>query len=229
MIAPSRIAGNVPGAGKQRLVRNKRPGRTETEKSLADSQRSRWSGFSALVADDGLFFRIAHHASASTGRPFAQAFRSVWSAIPLADRLCLLSYWRNPPYQSLSTKWSLSIPHPRPLIQIAHDAESSPYGVCTRLGHELVFPLAIIDYSPSDAAREIARTLAQVYMYASRQHWRLIVDQIEKPLSDWEHGRVRAISDRSRDKKADQLEQGFLRVYETEIRFLLDRWGFTDA
>jgi hypothetical protein len=201
--------------------------------------------FVAPVERDRLFFRVVS-ASLRPGSPDAQgdgpgewvekvrrtfihASTEVWGRLPGADRQVLLDYWQGRPYRSASDGLRFTPPPPghRPLIQVTDRAPLSPSSPAwSNLGHELNFPAALVLEQPNGLAPVIARALAQVYRFASRRHWRLVLEAVEEPLALWEKQQGNEAGDAARDQKLDALEGEYLRRYEAELRELLGRWGF---
>jgi hypothetical protein len=201
-------------------------------------------GFHPLAEKDGLWFRsgsLCVHADESTfwvdeagdqnpalQRGFHRAFNQVWGRIPPADRQILLGYWRAPSWPDLQRHPQPS-PVPRPLIQVV-DLESltSAHEVCSRLGHELTFAVSLATEHRDQLPVEIGQALAQVHLFATREHWRLVVSALEEPLARWEK-RQKKVTEASRAKKWDELEAVFLRKHEAALNQLVRAWGLAET
>jgi hypothetical protein len=202
--------------------------------------------YSVLVKEDGLLFRVlsATHgeefssvlrsARRSKSRALAQTFRAtfrrVWGRLPEQDRYSMLAYWRNGKSDPcLRDPDPFAVPTPCPLIEIVDVGPWSPaHEVCSRFGSVLNFPASLVATHWHLLPCEIARALALVYRYASRQHWGLILDLIETPLDCWERRQGNRVTDALRNKKLDELEKEFLRQYEAQVAELLSGWGFKE-
>ena len=171
----------------------KRAGPAPSRKAKAGDRRDR-----VLVEEDGLYFRVVAPAGSApstrttrrtderaqkAAAAFRRAFGTVWRRIGGAERQALLHYWRGrgddgpPAYAGPS-------PHARPLIQIT-DGEPRTEGTpcCDAFGAEFTFPLSLAVEHPDRLPLEIARALAVAWRYATRRHWRLVVEMIEDPPS----------------------------------------------
>jgi hypothetical protein len=192
------------------------------------------------VERDGLWFRsgsLCVHADESTTwvneaggqnpalqRGFHRAFNQVWERIPPADRQILLGYWRGPLWQVLHCATPLSS-FPRPLIQVLDFASrASSHQVCNRLGQELTFAVSLATEHLDHLPVEIGQALAQVHLFATREHWGLVLSAIEEPLARWEK-RQKKVTEASRSKKLDKLEAAFRREHEAALQQLMRTWG----
>lgn len=151
-------------------------------------------GFSPLVEDEGLVFCIAlrsrlpvsDEASIKTkacfpalGETFRQAFNTVWHQVPTQDRICLLDYWAKPFFWERGPT--------RPFIRIIYDKyQISEVEKIRSSGHELNFCGRSIQDKKNLLSFDIAQTLADVYLFASRQHWKIAAKYIEEPMAEWE-------------------------------------------
>ncbi|HVS36437.1 MAG TPA: hypothetical protein VMS17_12800 [Gemmataceae bacterium] len=210
--------------------------------ALTDKARARDRRDRLLVEDDGLYFRIAEPIGALSSRlrqrrvtersqkvaaAFRRAFRVVWTRRTNADRYALLQHWRGtgdddmPVYPEPAT-------HPIPVIQLASTVPPSHgNSYCNKLGAEFAFPLSLAAERADRLRREIARALAVAWRYATRRHWRLILEQIEEPLASWEAEQKRSAS--ARGRKLHTLEKNYLRAHQADLEAVLRRWGFEDA
>lgn len=199
--------------------------------------------FSVLVEKDRLFFGVLSHASrpashqrqaedsagqdSSVRLTFRRVFGEVWCRIPEPDRQILLIYWREQRPRSLYGDCS---PPPRhnPLIRVI-DAGSltSTYPLCEKIGHQLNFPISLV--TDERLPTVIARALARVYLYASREHWRLVMELIEEPLAKWESQEGKTATEASHAKKVDALEKAFLRKHDLALARVMKRWGFKES
>jgi hypothetical protein len=188
--------------------------------------------YPVLVAADKLYFRV------STGDPevdtaaveatFRRAFTGVWGRIPGPDRRCLVDYWRSDPTR-LSRDPLRPTAHPRPCIRVVDAGPWSPSAdLCGDLGAKLTFPFDLVAEHSHQLPLAIARALAIAHRYASRQHWALIEERLEKPMARWERRRGRK-ADADREAALDRLERAYLRGYQAEIAAILLGWGLDQA
>src|SRR5262249_50065824 len=113
-----------------------------------------------------------------------------------------------------------------PLIRLVDVGSStSKYLVCDRLGNVLNFPSSLMGGRGSALA--VARALAQVYLYATRLHWGLVQDLIEKPLTRWEGRRGKGATEAAQAAKVRSLEQEFVRRRESDLGRVVLGWGFS--
>jgi hypothetical protein len=165
--------------------------------------------FSVLIKEDGLLFRVLsaadgeefssvlRSATRSKSRALAQTFRAtfrrVWGRLPEQDRYSMLAYWRNGKSDPcLRDPDPFAIPTPCPLIQIADVGPWSPaHEVCSRFGGVLNFPASLVATHAHLLPWEIAKALVQVYRYASRKHYGLILELIDEPLEAGNTSRAR--------------------------------------
>jgi hypothetical protein len=227
--------------GKAESARKQGQGRPVKSKQGSPGGSTDWGkDYAALVEEDGLFVRVVPASNPGWHRPpacgtgahlkaireaFRHGFTDIWSLVSRhADRQRLLDYWNGPREPPLPSDRPVA-PHPRPLIQVIDAGLSPPApSVCSKLGHQLDFPAALVLGQPDRLAGEIARALAQVLMLANRRHWRLIIDLIEDPLKRWERQQGRKVTDTARDQKLDELEAEYVGVYESEVAQILRRW-----
>ncbi len=226
------------GAPHRHKGATKKAGPGPSRRAKAHDRRER-----PLVEDDGLYFRVAEPAgpaSSTTHRrrtqertrkaaaAFRRAFGTVWRRIGGADRQALMRYWRGRGDDSLpvfpgpsSNAWTL--------IQLADGAPRADGAQpCDGLGAELTFPMSLAAEHPDRLPLEVARAVAAAWRYATRRHWRLVMEMIEDPLAAWEAGRKR-VTHAGRERKLDALEAAHLRACEAELAAVLRRWGFEDA
>ena len=164
----------------------------------------------------------------AAGPVFVRAFNEVWKRLPGSDRHGLLHYWRDHGEFAHPGSTQVSL-HPRPLIQIADVGMwSESYLVCSRSGHVLSFPVDLIAEHEDQLAFEIAKALAQVYRYATGDHWRLVTSLIEDPFAQWEKRHRRAADKKSGTEKLASLEREFLLQHKSVMTELLSRWGYRD-
>jgi hypothetical protein len=225
---------------KQRANRSRKGSDRVLPKNDSDAEGS----FASLVSRDGLYFRVlsdpARHkmSPSQAGGPgsrnegiwqaFRRPFNEVWDRVPRPDRQVFVDYWQRPPYRSASDGLSFTPPPSghRPLIQVTDRAPLSPLlPVWSQLGHEMNFPVALVVEQPHRLPLVIARTLAQVFMLATRRHWRLVVSKIEEPLARWERSQGARVTEAARDERLDVLEAEYLRAHEAEVAQVLRRWG----
>src|SRR5438128_715219 len=115
----------------------------------------------------------------------------------------MLAYWRNGKSDScLRDPDPFAVPTPCPLIEIVDVGPWSPaHEVCSRSGSVLNFPASLVATHSHLLPWEIAKALVQVYRYASRKHYGLILELIDEPLERWERQQGKKITDARRDKK----------------------------
>jgi len=115
------------------------------------------------------------------------------------------------------------------LIQILDARPWSPsYQISHKFGNVLDFPVSLVAGQSHRLAFQIARTLAQALRYATRAHWRLVNQLIERPLDRWERQQRARVTDTARNKKLDILEAEYLRAYESEMAQIIRRWGLEE-
>ena len=211
-----------------------------TNKSVSPKKdKKRRAEFSTLV-ETKLYYRVAISScdqgasSASAPLPgpevkaaedvFVHAFNEVWNHLPEVDQDRLLAYWASPP----RAMELAATPRPRPLIQIVNTGPWNPSCLTyPKLDGELNFPIALIICHPDRLRYEIARTLAIVYRVATRAHWHLVMEMLEKPLVQWEKSKTR-ITEAALDKKQEALEKEYLVVYEQQVAQLLKGWRIAE-
>lgn len=193
-------------------------------------------GFLDLVATDCLYFRMSQ--AVGDGRPrrptssataafaesqqaFREAFRSVWRRLPVTDRCQIRQYWDEPDELRLSSDL------PRPLIEINCVGETASTFTCSHFGHWLHFRVGTSESPANDLHSVIARSLAQIYRLAIREHWALLIAEIEDPVTLWEQSQ-RKFTFSQRERQLDVFEAAYLQKYEAEIGQLLMRWGFKE-
>ncbi len=180
-----------------------------------------------LVEQDDLFFRVipgvrdalAHQDfdADDVALTFRAAFTGVWERIPPADRQRLLVYWRHGPDSRSHEKKH------GPLIQVVCQP-TTPEVVLARCGMEISFPATLVIGQPHRLLLEIARTLAQVYRLATREHWGLVLEQIEEPLQLWERHEGARATESQRDKLVKALEAEYLEKYEASVLKIVRAW-----
>jgi hypothetical protein len=177
---------------------------------------------------DGLVFRVV----AQSDRPrrevalieerFRAAFVRAWDGIPGQDRRRLLRYWRDQTDagRPLGTG-------PRPEIRVLDRVSCAPPPpACDRLGHRLTFAVASADEPAGRLPLLIAHALAQIWMLATKRHWKLYLEMIEEPLARWEKRQGKKADDAARERKLDLLEAVHRKAYEAELQQRLRAWGF---
>lgn len=213
-------------------------GRGARQKPKARRGRSGYSAphYLPLVEEDGLLLTpptvpeagpFAAVAASSPGEPtpetsetFRRAFAGVWVCVPRCDRKRLLSYWREEPFPAL---YGEPEPAHRPVILLMDNGVDDP--MCERFGHVLLFPAALAAGEPQRLTEAIVSLLLQTYRQASRDHWGLVLKEIEEPLERWErrHGNA---SSADRAAKIAKLEATYLRKHRAEVAQLAARWRF---
>ena len=197
--------------------------------------------YAALAEEEGLFVHIPAVLTipGSPGRPsgglgargrsvvetFQQSFCDLWDRIPELDRQRLFEYWRNPqdPY-TFSNRYG--VPHPKPWIRLVEGDVSSPsFRSCDMCGYQLDFPISLVLGQPQHLYRQIARTLAQVFLFVNRRHWKLMNDLVETPYERWEHEKGSRATEAACDKKWDALLAEYTRACEPELAQILHGWG----
>jgi hypothetical protein len=177
---------------------------------------------------DGLVFRVVTQPS----RPrrdvrlieerFRAAFACAWDTIPEQDRWLLLRYWHDRPDTGRPVGAG-----PRPEIRVLDRVSCAPPPpACDRLGHRLTFAVAPADEPASRLPLLVAHALAQVWMLATKRHWKLYLEMIEEPLARWEKRQGKKADDAARERKLDLLEAAHRRAYEAELQQRLRAWGF---
>jgi hypothetical protein len=184
-----------------------------------------------LVAEDALSFRVIADDqdglarqktdTAAVAEGFRAAFAGVWRKIPPADRQRMLAYWRRGG-DSLSRDRSARDEKPAPLIRVVGGSEP-PDDVIARCGMEISLPASLVG-QPFKLVGEVARALAGVHRYVSREHWGLILAVIEEPLDLWEREQGADVDDDRRDKKLDELEAEYLRRFTARIDQIIGAW-----
>lgn len=213
-------------------------------------------GFLPLVEDEGLVFcitlrsrlPISDEASSkiragfpSLGGTFRQAFNIVWHQVPTTDRIRLLDYWAKPFFWERRPT--------RPFIRIFYDKyRISEDEKIRSSGHELNFCGRSIQDEKNHLSFDIAHTLAGAYLFASRQHWKIIAKYIEEPLAEWEalpenrlilllkensyddlEPEIRQqidVIDAAADVKHKTLVVEFQRQRSAALDEIVQRWGF---
>jgi hypothetical protein len=185
-----------------------------------------------LVEQNGLSFRIiagardelAHEDfdAAVVAELFRVAFNSVWVRIPTADRQRLLTYWRRGPDVRSATLERDK--YRGPLIRVVCGFEP-PDDVITGCGMEINFPASLVVGQPLRLVEEVARALAGVHRLATREHWSLILEQIDEPFDLWEGQEGADATDDRWDKKLDELEAEYLRRFRARIGQIIQTWG----
>jgi hypothetical protein len=93
------------------------------------------------------------------------------------------------------------------------------------VGYKLTFPATVISAKPHLVSCEIARTLAQVYRVATREHWSLIEERFNAPLDRWERKYGASASDAARETKEKVVEARYLKLFEAHVAQIVRRWG----
>jgi hypothetical protein len=196
----------------------------------------REEGFASLVEEDHLYCRLLTPIRSpgsptflAVERAFRDPFADLWRGrIPEHDRGTLLGYWRGRPpgvriEDYCAKPWS---PCYRPLIRVVGAGSALPRdALCDRLGFEMTFSTRLVLEHPNRLPYEITRVLAAAFLYASRRHWGLIQELIERPLERWERQQGARATGAARDRKLDALEAEYLRVSGIEMEQILRRWG----
>ena len=186
-----------------------------------------------LVEEDGLCFRVTAGVRGGLARHdfdpvavaggFRAAFVGVWEKLPPADRRRMLAYWRRGG-ESLPLASRARDEQPAPLIRVVCGAEP-PDDVIARCGMEISFPASLVLGQPHELVGEVARALAGVHRYVSREHWGLILAVIEEPFDLWERGQGADAADDRREEKLDELEAEYLRRFTARIDQIIVLWG----
>jgi hypothetical protein len=155
-------------------------------------------------------------APARAADAFKAAFTGVWNKIPTWDRHRLLAFWRPTGEKSAQ----------EPLIRVL-PARLCPNEevVFDEAGAELGFPMVLLE-DPQRLAGMIARTLADVLRFATREHYRLIRSHFDEPVERWEKEQGREVSFEEREAKLDEQEKEFHAAYEARMCEILAGWGF---
>src|SRR5262245_32253243 len=180
---------------------------------------------------DHLYFRIrlspSTPAAHTVAERFTDAFLTVWRRVPEPGRRRLLGYWRGGTDLPASGS-PCPAPHARPLICIVDAGPRSPADAFERLGHQLNFSASLVRERPDQLSRVIARTLAQVYLHATRRYWALVEELFERPMERWEARHGKRATEATRLAKQEAVERAFLRAYQTEVGRVLSAWGFPE-
>ena len=72
---------------------------------------------------------------------------------------------------------------------------------------------------------EVARTLAQVHMLATRTHWRLVLEKLEEPMVAWERGAGADATEEEHRLKVDELEAAHLAAHNAQVAKIIAGWG----
>ena len=211
---------------------------TKTPTHRSAKKAESWKDKYSVLVDNKLYYRLA--ATTQNDEPFAPvlipsprmkaaakvfvaAFIDAWDHLPEYDQSRLVAYW-NRPFDPAHASEVSNASGPHPMIHIVNGPWTLAYVGCAFLGDLLTIPLGLVLDHPHRLQFEIARVLAMAYRYASRAHWRLIVAMLDEPLERWEKAQ-RLVTDESRDRKLDELENGYFQEFEKQIAELLVRWG----
>ena len=186
-----------------------------------------------LVDEDGLCFRVIAGVRdalatqdfdpAVLAEGFRGAFTGVWKRLPPADRHRLLVYWQHGPDARLPATHA----HDKnrgPLIRVVCE-EATPEVVLAGWGTQITFPASLVVARPRRLVGEIARTMAQAFRLATREHWGLIQTVIEEPLELWEREQGTRATEAKRDKKVNALETEYVEKYEASVIEIVRGWG----
>jgi hypothetical protein len=161
---------------------------------------------------------------------FCQAFRHVWSRIPLPDRECLTAYWcEERPRWNMDRWYRLEAPCPCPRIEIVSPLELQRSDtVCRFPGCELFICASMLRESREDLQRGIARLLAQVARIVNEQHWALFMETVEHPYQQWQDGLKKPACESRHDQKWNTLMKRYVARYESELDEIVSVWGFDE-
>jgi hypothetical protein len=156
---------------------------------------------------------------------FRQSFCDLWERIPELDRQRLLEYWRGPNYPFTSSD-RYGEPHPKPWIRLVEGDVSSPsFRSCDMFGYQLDFPVSLVLGQPQHLYRQIARALAEVFLFVNRRHWKLMNDLVDTPYERWEREKGSRATEAACEKKWDELLAEYTRASDAEAAKILDGWG----
>jgi hypothetical protein len=197
--------------------------------------------FVALIEEDCLLFRVVledaprsrapagslvRHAT-HLGTIFRAAFAEIWDRIPLVDQVRLRSHWQNQDWPRLQPMSLAEKRLPRPLIEVVDGWEEEATETCGNYGGHLVFTAPMVTDTAQRLRAIIVRTLTQVHMYASREHYRLALELYEDPLAQWQKETGESMSD-AWQEKSDALHDEYVRQHETAQAELRRRWRADD-
>jgi hypothetical protein len=92
-------------------------------------------------------------------------------------------------------------------------------------GYQLDFPVSLVLGQPQHLYRQIARALAEVFLYVNRRHWKLMNDLVETPFEDWERQQGSKVTEAACEKKWDKLLAEYTRACDPELAQILHGWG----
>jgi hypothetical protein len=197
--------------------------------------------YAVLEEEEGLFVHIPAvlNIPGSPGRPsggigargravveaFRQSFCDLWDRIPELDRQRLLEYWRGSKYPFTSSD-RYGEPHPKPWIRLVEGDVSSPsFRACSMFGHQLDFPVSLVLGTPQHLYRQIARAVAEVFLFVTRRQNKLMNDLVETPYQRWEHEKGSRATEATCDKKWNELLAEYTRASDAEAAKIVDGWG----
>jgi hypothetical protein len=195
-------------------------------------------GLVPLVDRDRLFFRVVHgkenrQFSASTSSSqssttdlataFRVAFEKTWNCIPDGDQVRILIQWRQSGWYDYYRQHGEDLLC-RPLIQIVDNLPGDKRRICTKYGIELNFPADALTQSTDRVRHLIARTLAEVYLIATGEYYRLDEQLVDKPLTRWEEAEGSAVTEAAWDLQQAALVANFDIQYEAALAEQLRRW-----
>jgi hypothetical protein len=193
-------------------------------------------GLMPLVERDRLFFRFVHEnrqvpASTSSSQSsatdvataFRVAFEQTWNGIPDDDQVRILIQWRQSDWYDYYRAHGEELLC-RPLIQIVDNLPGDKRRICTKYGIELNFPADGLAQPTNRVRHLIARTLAEVYLIATGEYFRLDEALVDRPLMRWEEAEGSEVTEAAWDLQQAALIADFDVKYEAAQAELLRRW-----